>query len=321
MSTPNSDEGGPDSTSQTENRDDRSLFDEQPSHSEKPEQNADDNNTSLNPTDTNEQSVSLNSELDAIRAEKASLSADYSRARTASHRKTALALAAIGVIAVLGGIVFPDVRATLFVIGSVGLFGGVLTWYLTPERVVPIGVSESVYDATTSTLTGIRHELGLQPLTVYVPATDGVRGFIPRHHGFELPDNATHTFVTDDGVSRGLTFSPTGEGLVQEFEHIRTTQASTDATIAVERISRTLIEHFEIVGDVTVDEATKTSLRTISVQDAAFGSVTRVDHPVVSTLACGIVRATGESVIVRSVDDTTVTVQTKPEFDAETAEN
>jgi len=82
----------------------------------------------------------LETVVDALEAENTRLRTDYAR-RKSSYRKTALALAAIGALAVLGGIGLPDVRAVLFVTGSIGLFGSAMTWYLTPERVVPIAVS------------------------------------------------------------------------------------------------------------------------------------------------------------------------------------
>lgn len=259
-----------------------------------------------------QRSEDLESEIAALRTENDSLRSDYARAQKAMHRRTALALAAIGVIAALGGIAFPDVRALLFVTGAIGLFGGVLTWYLTPERVVPIGVSESVYDATASTLRGMRDELGLQSLTVYVPVDDRVRGFVPRHRAFELPESPRRVFVTDDGVSRGVSFPPTGQRLADEFDRIRRTQPSADAGGTVEQIGETLIEHFEIAGDVEIERSADASEITVSVQDAAFGSVARVDHPVVSTLACGVVRATQEPVTVEAVDETTVVFDTAP---------
>ena len=250
-------------------------------------------------------------QLNALRTENAALSADYARARKASYRKTALALVAVGVLAVLGGVAFPDVQPVLFITGAIGLFGGVLTWYLTPDRVVPIAVSESVYDATASTLTGIRDELGLQPQTVYIPVDGRVRGFIPRHHAFELPENAAHVFMTD-GASRGVSFSPTGRSLTSEIERIRRTQAPENATNALEQTSDTLVEHFEVVDSVTVDRDGERSRLVVSVENAAFGPVTRVDHPVVSALACSVVRATNDPVAVEPLTKSTVALDTDP---------
>lgn len=258
------------------------------------------------PREHNGYTDNLDVQLSRLRTENASLSRDYARARKSSYRQVALWLIAIGVAAVLGGIALPRVQAALFSIGSIGLFGGVLTWYLTPERVVPIDVSESVYDATAATLTQIRDELGLQHQTVYVPADGRVRGFVPRYRTFELPENTSIPFVNVADASRGIMFTPTGQRLVDEFERIQTTQTSWDAATAVEQLGATLAAHFEIVDTVTVTTDSNSAQLTVSVENAAFGSVSRIDHPVVSTLACGVVRAVGDPVTVKAIDDATV---------------
>jgi hypothetical protein len=176
------------------------------------------------PPDPSERIAELETLTDVLRAENDRLRTDYARARKTSYRRTGAALVAIGVVAVVGGVILPDVRAVLFVTGAIGLFGGVMTWYLTPSRVVPIGVSESLYDAATTTLTGLRDELGLQPITVYIPVSDRTRGFVPRDREYEVPADATHAFLTDAPGSQGLTFAPSGERLAEEVDRIRTTR-------------------------------------------------------------------------------------------------
>ena len=318
MSTPNSNDDP--ATESTENDGGTPAFGEEFTKSDPSQEpngapgSAETTDTADNsPSETGEHShtTEFESQLNALRTENAALSADYARARKASYRKTALALVAVGVLAVLGGVAFPDVQPVLFITGAIGLFGGVLTWYLTPDRVVPIAVSESVYDATASTLTGIRDELGLQPQTVYIPVDGRVRGFIPRHHAFELPENAAHVFMTD-GASRGVSFSPTGRSLTSEIKRIRRAQAPENATNALEQTSDTLVEHFEVVDSVTIDRDGERSRLVVSVENAAFGPVTRVDHPVVSALACSVVRATDGPVAVEPLTESTVALEPDP---------
>ncbi|MFW5974057.1 MAG: hypothetical protein ACOCPZ_01590, partial [Natrialbaceae archaeon] len=158
---------------------------------------------------------------------------------------------------------------------------------------------------------GMRDELGLQPLTVYVPVGDGVRGFIPRRRAFELPENPNHVFATGPSVSRGVSFAPTGGRLTSESERIRRTRPPTTAVEAAEQLGNTLVEHFEIVDSVTVEHTGESSELTVAVDDPAFGPVARVDHPAVSTLACGVARATDEPVAVEPIDDTTVVLETE----------
>jgi hypothetical protein len=236
----------------------------------------------------------------------------FRRELSTAVRTPGYGVLALGLLAVLGGIGLPDVRAVLFVTGSIGLFGSAMTWYLTPERVVPIAVSESIYDAAATTLTGVRDELGLQSSTAYVPVGDQVRGFVPRHRDFDSPENAMHVFVTDDDASRGFSFAPAGDRLAGGFERLRETQTPDNPLTAAEQLAETLVSHFEIADAVTIDADTdvESSRLTVSVQNAAFGPLTRPDHPVVSALACEIVQTTDSSVVVDPINDTTVALET-----------
>ncbi|WP_223302225.1 hypothetical protein [Haladaptatus sp. R4] len=72
---------------------------------------------------------------------------EYRRARQAEYRRTALALVGCGALAALAGVLFPDARSTLFALAGTGLFAGVLTYFLTPNRIVPASVGERTYAA------------------------------------------------------------------------------------------------------------------------------------------------------------------------------
>jgi len=266
---------------------------------------------STNAQQAGERLQELQAELETVRDEKTTLSEDYARARTTSYRKTGQLLAVVGAVAVLGGVALADVRPVLFVIGSIGLFGSILTWFLTPERVVPISVSESVYDAAATTLVEIRDELGLQSVTVYVPAVDTVRGFIPRHRAFEPPEDMSYVFANTDDASRGVTFTPSGKRLVTEFELMRSTRTPDSAVTATEQLANALVEHFEIASSITV-EGDESSRLTVSVQNAAFGPLTQVDHPILSALACEIVQTTERPVTVELIDEETATLEIEP---------
>lgn len=75
------------------------------------------------------------------------LRAEYARTQQTRYRRTAYGLAALGVLAVLGGLLFPNARGVLFALGGTGLFGGLLTLYLTPGQFVAADVGERVYAA------------------------------------------------------------------------------------------------------------------------------------------------------------------------------
>lgn len=258
--------------------------------------------------DPSERITELETLIDVLKTENERLRKDYARARAVTYRKTALALTVVGLVAVLGGVAFPDVRAVLFVTGAIGLFGGIMTWYLTPERVVPISVSESVYDGAMTTLTDLKDELGLQPVTVYVPVGDQTRGFIPRDRDFEVPENLSHVFPGSTSGSEGMTFTPSGQELTREVDEIRTTQASNTTLGAVEQVADSLVEHFEVVDQITVEKSTVAREVIISVDEPAFGPLSRLDHPVVSALACAAAQSVDSPVVVDSVEDTRVTL-------------
>jgi hypothetical protein len=254
--------------------------------------------------DPSERIAELETVTDVLQTENERLRTDYARARVISYRKTALALAVIGIVATLGGVMLPDVRAVLFVTGAIGLFSGVMTWSLTPGRVVPVSVGESVYDGAMMTLTDLKDELGLQPITVYVPRGTQTRGFIPREHDFEIPENISHVFPGDTSGSGGLTFTPSGQELTREVDEIRTAQDPSTALGAVEQIANSLVEHFEVADEIVVKKSKRVRKVEITVSGSTFGPLTRLDHPIVSALACAAAQSANAPVVIDSVDDT-----------------
>lgn len=310
MSTPNSNGDDMDATEQTAQNGDAETATLQSPTAEAPEESEQALNGNAeggsDPVGPSERITELETYIDVLQTENDRLRADYARARTVSYQKTALALAAIGTVAVLGGAILPDVRAVLVVTGAIGLFSGVMTWYLTPARVVPVGVSESVYDAATATLAGLKDELGLQAITVYAPVGDQTRGFIPRERDFEVPENVTHAFPGDTTGSQGLSFTPSGQQLTREVDRIRAAQTPTTALDAIEQTADSLVEHFEVADQIAVEKGTEFQEFVISVDEAAFGPLTRLDHPIVSALGCAAAQSVGEPVVVNDAEATTV---------------
>jgi len=252
----------------------------------------------------------LRTQLAILREENERLRDEYARARQTSYRRTAAALAGIGVLAVaLGGLLI-GVREVLFVIGAIGLFGGILTWYLTPERVLTVGVSESIYTALAANGAQLREELGLQPTTVYTSVGSGVRAFLPQQQEFTLPDEQTGVFQTEDDASRGITLTPAGDALVTEFEQMQTEPTLNSLREAAVQFGDALVEQFEIADAVTVTESTSDDRVVVTIEDPAFGSLTSFDHPAVSILACGLARTQDDPILVDPIDDTTVAFET-----------
>ncbi|WIV68859.1 hypothetical protein [Natrialbaceae archaeon AArc-T1-2] len=240
------------------------------------------------PSDEEPDRTELLATIELLREENRRLRNEYARARQSRYRNTALGLAALGIAAVFGAVVFPDTRGVLIALGATGLFGGVLTYYLTPERVVSATVGERVYAAAGANGDALVDELGLRDDRIYLPPgdTDAVRLYVPRYADPELPVDRTGPIVTDES-GRGLLFEPTGRPLFTEFE--RTTDpAETPVGIATQ-LADALVEAFELADSVDPDVDREHERITFAVSGSAFGDLDRFDHPIPSFVAVGLV--------------------------------
>lgn len=252
----------------------------------------------------------VRTQLAVLQEENERLRTEYVRARQSSYRRTAAALLGVGVIAFLAGGLLSGVRDVLIVLGAIGVFGGILTWYLTPERVLTVGVSESVYDAVASNGAQIREELGLQAISVYLPTSDGPRLFVPQHQEFSIPDSVDSVFLTETEAARGVALTPSGQRLVAELDRTRTGPAPDSLRAAVSQLGDAVVEQFEVADAVRVAESTADDRVVVTIEGAAFDGLSDFDHPVVSVLACGLAQTQDTPITVTHVDDTTVAFET-----------
>jgi hypothetical protein len=237
----------------------------------------------------------LTRRLRDLRAENRRLREAYARTQQLSYRRSAVALLTLGVLAVIGALVLPIGREVLFILGAVGLFGGTLTWFLTPERFVTATVGRSIYEAVADTGTRLRTELGLQETSVYVPvsrnAVDGVpiRLFVPQSAAYTLPDQAelSSLYVLPESTpERGVAVRPTAAGLLREFEASAGTVADEPAELTAQLVDA-LVEQFELVDGAEPEIDTASNRVTVYVRGAAWGDTDAFDHPVVSFLGTG----------------------------------
>jgi hypothetical protein len=264
--------------------------------------------------------VDLEARLDLLTEENRRLRREYTRVRTTQYRRTAFGLASIGAIATLAGGLFPGARTVLFVLGAIGLFGGLLTYYLTPERFIPATVGERVYTAFAATAEGIVTELGLSTTRVYVPTDDTTRLFVPQQDVFELPatDALVETFVaTTDDNARGVTTDPTGARLFQEFDRVRSGPLADGRRSLADQLVEALVEQFELVDSVRVELDSETDRVVFGITGSNYGAVDRFDHPVASFLAVGLARGldTPMTVSVTQGDDRAAFVVTVSRVD------
>lgn len=232
--------------------------------------------------------VDIAATAELLAEENRRLRAEYARAQQAKYRRTAYGLAAIGVIAAAGGVVFPAVRELLFALAATGLFGAVLTRYLSPGQFVSAAVGEQVYTALAANQQAIADELGLTDEQLYVPVDGSARLYRPQRRSTSPPASAesSKTIIVAD-EHRGLWLHPTGAPLYDAFaQRVAGRPAESPGPLA-EQLADALVEQFELATSVTSEINAAEQRVTVAVTGSAFGPCDRSDHPIVSLLATG----------------------------------
>lgn len=242
--------------------------------------------------------------VDLLEEENARLRSEYTRAKRVRNRRTAAGLAGLGLFSVLGGFVFPDVRAVLFALGGTGLFAAVLTMWVTPERFVSADVGERVYAALAGNQADMVAELGLTGTPVYIPRRADVRLYVPQAADGEIPDvdALDETFVVGEGeADRGLALEPTGRRLVESLEEIGS-GPENDVGAAATTLASALVETFEVADSAESDVDRENGRVTFEITGPIYGDPERFDHPLSSTLAVGLAETLEEPVRVEVTD-------------------
>ncbi len=237
----------------------------------------------------------LQAQLEVLEAENARLRREYTRARQSQYHRAAIGLGVLGLVALLGAAVLSTQRTVLLALGGTGLFGGLLTHYLTPERFVPATVNERLHEAHTATRAALVDELGLQRTQIYVPTPDQptpARLFVPQQTDYTVPETLEQLLVvTADPAERGVAFVPTGGPLYELFETTRTGPPVTDDDVPralADQLADAVVESFELATSATVDGDRDDTAVTIRVTGPVYGALTDPDHPVVSAIATGL---------------------------------
>lgn len=243
-----------------------------------------------------ERAEDLRAQVDLLRAENRRLREEYRRARQAGYRRTAIGLGGVGAVAVLAGLLFPAAREVLFVLGAIGVFGGVLTRYLTPGRFVAAETGERVYAAHADTLGALLEQLGLDDTHEYVPVAGEppARLFVPQHREHDRPDDDAleHPLVVGDrGDERGVSIVPAGGTLFREFESSLAGSLGSDPGTVVEQVADALVEGFELARTVDPDVDTAGGRATLSIGGAVYDDADLPDNPLGSLLAVALAEA------------------------------
>ncbi len=228
----------------------------------------------------------LAAQVELLMEENRRLRREYTRARRATHRRTALGLGILGLIAAGAGVLFPQGREVLFALAATGLFGAVLTIYLTPERFVAASVGERVYAALAANHEALVAELGLDPTVLYLPDGDPPGRLYAPAVGTQPPSSDLDGPIIAEEAGRGLLLTPTGATLLAELEHAMPGALANRPEPLSIQLADGLVEHLELAVGVDID--TGEQRVTFAIDEPAFGELTRFDHPVVSVLACGM---------------------------------
>lgn len=248
--------------------------------------------------ETNEAELDLAARIEVLAEENRRLRVEYARARQAQYRRTAAGLGVIGILAVVGGLLFPAGREVLFALGATGLFGAVLTLYLTPGRFVSADTGDRVYTAMSRNLAAIVAELGLSDTRVYLPPEDDSAWlYVPQRSEWSPPADRSGPIVVDED-HRGLLLDATGAPLLSAFERALTGDLGETPDRLASQLADGVVEQFELAEVVEPEVAGDDGRVTFGVGGSAFGDLDRIDHPIVSFVAVGLAVGLGRPVAV-----------------------
>ncbi|ELY37694.1 hypothetical protein [Natronorubrum tibetense] len=231
----------------------------------------------------------LAAQVELLADENRRLREEYARARQSRYQATAIGLAAVGLLATIAGLLLPDAREVLVALGATGLFGAVLTYYLTPTQVVAADVGERIYTAGATNFAAITDDLGLRDERIYVPGEVApARLYVPQQAAYDIPDPAERAGpILVDDETRGLLLTATGGELFRVFQRTLTGELATAPSVLATQLTDALVEQFELATSANVDLDPEGGRITVAITDSALGDVDRFDHPIPSFLAVG----------------------------------
>lgn len=232
----------------------------------------------------------LAEENQVLRDENERLRSDDARTRGLRYRRLGLGLAILGTLAGLSVFAFPDAQNVLFAVAATGLFGGVLTYYLSHGDFLDARVCDRIYAAAATNGRALVDARDLRDERIYVPDEDGgTRLFVPKEADTEIPRVPTQSFV-DAGHKRGAILEPTGEGLFREFERRDSGELADSPSQLATQLADAIVEQFELArgADPAVEHANGTRRVDVTITDSVLGDVDRFDHPIASFFAVGL---------------------------------
>ena len=237
----------------------------------------------------------LLTQLELLAEENKQLRDSYTQAKQTQYQRTAAGLALLGLLAVISAFFIRSASNVLVILGGIGLFGGLLTYYITPEQFVSADVGRDVYAALADNEAAIVEELGLSDTQLYIPTGgDGsVRLFVPQHDTDPLPatESLEQTIVVpDDDTARGVALDPSGARLFRALENGLTGSLATTPGTLAEQLTDAVVEQFELAQTATPAVDRENNQLTVAVSGSAYGPLDQFDHPIPSVFAIGLAR-------------------------------
>ena len=238
----------------------------------------------------------LTTRIEQLEAENRRLRRSVEDTRQQQYRGIATGLVAVGIVCGLIG--FATNRSdVLFALAGIGLFSGVLTYYLTPDRVVAADIGTRIYAATAGSYESICADLGLSDRRVYVPVGSthneaAVRLFVPQQTTMEVPDGETlksGAFIAEtQSGTYGISVHPTGGGLFAAFQTVLDGPLESDPQVLARQLSDAVVEDFELARSVATDADADQGRLSVRFVDPLYESRSGFDHPLVSFFAVGL---------------------------------
>jgi len=259
---------------------------------------------SADPEESPEQSpeeAELAAQVDLLAAENRRLRDLLAERQQSRYRETALGLAGVGLVCGLLGYVTPAASTVLFALAGTGLFAGVLTYFLTPERFSSADVGHRVYAATAQSFSRLCDDLGLSDRRVYLVAhTDDEDDeiaesdveswlFVPQTQDTEIPaaDAFDSAFLVEDD-HRGLAVQPTGSDLITAIRDSLTEPFGDSPERLCSQLTDAIVEDFELATSAEYDIDQADGRVSVRFTGALYGDGTQFDHPIVSVMAVGL---------------------------------
>lgn len=252
--------------------------------------------------ETSAESDDRQTRIAELQAEDQRLRERYATTQRQTYRRTALGLGGVGVLAAGTAVLVPPAQQILFALAGIGLFGAVLTWFLTPEQFIPIDVGDAVYEPLASNLDAVTGELGLSGTRIYVETDRGSRLYIPEKDTKHIPQDLGSTFIIGNSPeASGFALRPTGSRLVDEFEQTHTGPLPDSPRELTTHLVEGLVDGFNLAADIDPDISADEDQIVFEITNPQFGSLSRFDHPVQSFLAVGLTRGLEAPITIEMV--------------------